>query len=107
MNDPRVIRRLRRGGWVAGALLAAGTAAAHSRAQQPAALSPGPPVKGAVVLFNGTDTSRLVRRRTQEPVRWKVEDGVLLVGGGDIATKENYDNFYLHLEWMEPDLPQA
>ena len=27
--------------------------------------------------------------------------------GGDIKTKENYDDYLLHLEWMEPDMPNA
>jgi hypothetical protein len=89
-----------------GALIAFGSLTLRSRADD-AGPAPVPPVKGAVVLFDGTDTSRLVKRKTDQPIGWKVEGGALLVRGGDIATKENYDNYQLHLEWMEPDLPDA
>jgi hypothetical protein len=66
-----------------------------------------PPVPGAVNLFDGHDLSHWVRRGTQEPPQWIVEDGAMRPKGGDIATKENYDDYLLHLEWMEPDMPNA
>jgi hypothetical protein len=93
---------------VAGMLIViAGAAAARGRAEGKADPPPVPPVAGAVVLFDGKDTSHWVKRRTEQPAPWPVSDGVWQVKGGDIATKENYDNFYLHLEWMEPDMPNA
>jgi hypothetical protein len=91
----------------AGALIiAAGAAVAGGRGQEGGS-PPVPPPAGAVVLFDGKETSHWVRRRTEQPAPWPVSDGAMQVRSGDIATKENYDNFYLHLEWMEPEMPNA
>lgn len=64
--------------------------------------------KNAVVLFNGKDLSNW-HTRSGGPAKWAVADGVMAVvaGTGDIVTEEKFTDFMLHLEWMEPDMPEA
>jgi hypothetical protein len=107
MSIPMVFRSRHTRLGAAAALIGAGLVCGSGRAQDEKSPPPVPPVKGAVVLFNGSDTSQWVRRGTDQPISWKVSDGAMTAGGGDIATRENYNNFQLHLEWMEPDMPNA
>ncbi|MDQ3813539.1 MAG: DUF1080 domain-containing protein [Armatimonadota bacterium] len=62
----------------------------------------------AVVLFNGQDVSNWTRR-DGGPARWKAEDGILHVvpGTGDVMSAERFTDFYLHLEFRCPDMPEA
>ena len=62
----------------------------------------------AVVLFNGRDLSNWGTRHGRL-TSWKVEDGILHVvpGAGDIMTKELLTDFFLHLEFRCPDMPDA
>ena len=63
----------------------------------------------AAVLFNGKDLSNW-RTRGGDPAGWDVTDGVITVtggAGGDIVTDQKFADFVLHLEWMEPDMPEA
>jgi hypothetical protein len=64
--------------------------------------------KNAIVLFNGKDLSNW-HTRSGGPAGWEVADGIITVvrGTGDIVTKEKFTYFMLHLEWMEPDMPDA
>ena len=64
--------------------------------------------EGAVVLFNGKDLSNW-HTRSGDPAGWKVADGVITVvkGTGDIVTDQKFTDFVLHLEFMEPDMPEA
>jgi len=66
------------------------------------------PPKDAVVLFNGKDLSNWHTRKG-EPAGWEVSKGVMTVvrGTGDIVTDQKFTDFMLHLEWMEPDMPEA
>ena len=66
------------------------------------------PPKGAVVLFNGKDLNNW-HTRDGRPVGWQVAKGVMTVvkSTGDIMTNETFTDFMLHLEFMEPDMPQA
>jgi len=66
------------------------------------------PPKNAVVLFNGKDVSNWTTR-DGEPAGWKAEDGILYVvpGAGDIVSKETFTDFFLHLEFRCPDMPEA
>ncbi len=69
---------------------------------------PKKPPRGAIMLFNGKDTSHWVHRDTKEPCAWEVTpEGVLTVTPGkpDILTKENYGDFDLHLEFKIPLMP--
>ena len=57
----------------------------------------------AIVLFNGKDTSQLYSRRKDDPKKypcaWNIDDGELVVSGGDIWTHQEFSSCQLHLEW--------
>ena len=65
-----------------------------------------PPPPNAVVLFNGKDVSNW-HQRNGEPANWLVEDEVITVGKGDILSDETFLDAYIHLEFREPDMPEA
>lgn len=67
---------------------------------------PSTPPANAVILFNGKDLNNWHQRNGQ-PATWKVEDGVMTVVKGDIMTQETFLDFYLHLEFRTPDMPEA
>ena len=66
---------------------------------------------GSELLFDGfTKTGWHIYNRKSDGSAWKVRDGHLyldaslkdgrrIVGGGDIVTDEEFDNFHLQLEW--------
>lgn len=58
----------------------------------------------AVVLFDGKDMSEWVKRGTDEPVGWKVENGYVEVvpRTGDVCTKELFTDCQLHVEFWLP-----
>ena len=61
----------------------------------------GPPAD-AIVLFDGKDLSKWKGEKGGE-ARWRVEDGVAIVNGtGSIATKEEFGDCQLHVEWATP-----
>ena len=63
--------------------------------------------KNAVVLFDGKDLSKW-HSRNGGPAKWEVADGVATVNRtGDVVSNEKFTDFVLHLEWMEPDMPDA
>jgi hypothetical protein len=66
------------------------------------------PPSNAVILFNGKDLNNW-HTRSGDPAGWEAKDGIMHVvpGKGDIVAKEKFTDFYLHLEWMEPDMPDA
>jgi len=66
------------------------------------------PPSNAIMLFNGKDLNNW-QTRSGGKAGWEVENGVIKVvpGTGDIMTKERLTDFMLHLEWMEPDMPDA
>jgi hypothetical protein len=66
------------------------------------------PPNNAVVLFNGKDLDNW-QTRDGKPAGWEAKDGVIAVvpRTGDIMTKQKFTDIYLHLEWMEPDMPDA
>jgi len=59
-------------------------------------------------LFNGKDLGNWTRRDGR-PAPWKVEHGILYVvpGTGDIMTQERLTDFFLHLEFRCPNMPEA
>ena len=67
-----------------------------------------PPPDKAVVLFNGKDVANWTTR-DGKPAGWKAEDGVLHVvpRTGDIMTRDRFTDFFLHLEFRCPDMPEA
>jgi hypothetical protein len=66
------------------------------------------PPSSAVLLLNGRDVSNWTTRDGQ-PAGWRVEDGILHVvpGTGDIMSTEHFTDFFLHLEFRCPDMPEA
>lgn len=62
--------------------------------------------EGATVLFDGTDFSQWTHANGSE-VQWiKVGDAMqTVIGTGSIVTKENYQNFKLHIEFNVPEQP--
>jgi hypothetical protein len=54
----------------------------------------------AVVLFDGGDLSAWTRGG--EPAPWKVQEGAMVAGGGDISTREAFGDCQLHVEWATP-----
>lgn len=65
----------------------------------------GSPPKGATVLFDGKSTGHWVYRDSNKPCRWIVQDGYMQVKAGDIATKEKFTDFQLHVEFWLPKYP--
>ena len=70
-----------------------------------------PAPKGAVVLFDGKDFSRWVKRDGKSEVKWTLRDGGVMEGvngHGDIITRETFDGtFKLHVEFRVPYEPGA
>ena len=66
------------------------------------------PPDNAVILFNGSVVDNWSTRAGQ-PADWKVEDNILHVvpGTGDIMTRECFGDFFLHLEFRCPHMPEA
>lgn len=65
---------------------------------------------GAIVLFSGQEEemkSNFVRRGTDQPGHWKIKEGAMLVGGGDITTRQKYADYLLHVEFKVPLMPNA
>ncbi len=99
---------------VAGTALMAVMLAAVARAEnreyltgidwpEPPVVTPGTcgsPPSDAIVLFDGKDLSAW-----DGGERWKVADGVAIVGGGDIRTKQSIGDCQLHVEWSAPVPP--
>ncbi len=64
---------------------------------------------GAIVLFDGSNTSEWVHRDTGAPCGWDVIDGALTVKAGttDIQTKREFRDYRLHIEFQLPSMPDA
>lgn len=80
---------------------------------RPAAVVPGQTFgqapSDAFIIFDGTNTDALRGKKkdakgkpTNEdgPCPWKIENGELLIDGGDCWTKQEFASCQLHLEWM-------
>jgi hypothetical protein len=74
------------------------------------ATTPGGAPSDAIVLFDGAGLSKWQQRgkgvnagKVIDPL-WKVESGVLQVGGGtgDLITREKFGDCQLHVEWSSP-----
>jgi hypothetical protein len=69
--------------------------------KEPPVVTPGKtdaePPSDAVVLFDGTDLSAW-----EGADKWKIEDGSMVVGGGNIKSKEKFGDCQLHVEWSAP-----
>lgn len=62
----------------------------------PSPKKPAKPPKDAIVLFDGKDLSKWKNQG------WKLENGYMIEGRGNQATKESFGDCWLHVEWSEP-----
>jgi hypothetical protein len=62
------------------------------------------PPKGAIVLFDGKDASMWHQVGSDDESKWDIVDGALIVkpGVGDIATKREFGDYRLHVEFWLP-----
>jgi len=58
------------------------------------------------ILFDGTDLQGFVDREGN-PAAWEVKDGCMTVTRGDIISRLTYGDAHIHVEWREPDMPEA
>lgn len=59
--------------------------------------TPSDPPEDAIILFNGKDLSHW-----NGSDKWKVEDGAMVAGKGDILSKDSFGDCQLHIEWSAP-----
>ena len=74
--------------------------------QVPKKVTPGKtnsdPPSDAVVLFDGTNLDAW-----NNGDKWSVKDGVAIVGGGQISTKQEFGDCQFHIEWSAPNPPKG
>jgi hypothetical protein len=63
------------------------------------------PPAGAIVLLGEGATERWIRSARRTPADWKLADGILTVGHGNIMTEKSFGNFELHVEFNVPYMP--
>ncbi|HEY5327957.1 MAG TPA: DUF1080 domain-containing protein [Mucilaginibacter sp.] len=58
----------------------------------------------AIILFDGKNLDQWVQADDNSPAKWDVHDGIVTVNKhyGNIATKQLFSNYQLHLEWRVP-----
>jgi hypothetical protein len=61
------------------------------------AAAPVPVPADAVVLFDGSDLTKW-----QDAKGWKVENGSIVAGDGNLATKDQFGSAQIHVEFMVP-----
>ena len=104
MMNPRKHPRSLLSFLAAGGVLMALTAVCAADTQDSAAKATP---KDAKVFFDGKDLSAWVKR-DGKPAAWKVQDGYMEVGGGDIQTKDKFGpDFRLHVEFWLPLMEKA
>lgn len=76
----------------------------------PKVVDPGKPDCGvpsdAIVLFDGTSLDKWASAKDSTlPAGWNLVNGVMKVNkaAGDIQTKQNFQDYQLHLEWRVPE----
>jgi hypothetical protein len=76
--------------------------------KEPTIITPGrtgsDPPSDAIVLFDGKDLSRWRSTKDGGEAKWQIKDGYMGVvpHAGDIATKEEFGDCQLHIEWASP-----
>jgi hypothetical protein len=63
------------------------------------------PPAGAIVLLGDGATEKWIRSARRTQVDWKVEDGILTVGHGNIMTEKSFGDLKLHVEFSVPYMP--
>ena len=63
--------------------------------------------EGKIVLFDGTSTALWQGAGNGEPCNWPIDNGELLVGHGNIVSTVTFGDAMLHVEFKEPDMPDA
>jgi uncharacterized protein YceK len=86
--------------WLAVALGMAGCGTMQSNRQ---AGTPKASTEKKVVLFDGQDVSHWQTLDGGKPCPWKIVDGAMQAGGGDIVTKDKFDDYTLHVEFRTPE----
>lgn len=56
----------------------------------------------AIVLFDGKDLSQWKAKGDGSAAKWEVKNGMFIAAKGDIATKKEFGDFQLHIEWSQP-----
>ena len=75
---------------------------------EPTVVTPGQtnsnPPSDAIVLFDGKDMLKWRSLKDGGEAKWQVKDGYVQVvpGTGDIATKQEFGDCQLHIEWATP-----
>jgi len=85
-------------------LILVGVGCVGAAEPEPPIITPGTngsPPSDAIVLFDGGDLAAW-RSVDGGPAKWKIEDGVLVMNGGNIMTKEEFGDVQLHVEWTSP-----
>jgi hypothetical protein len=80
--------------------------ASSGQKDSPAYVPQRKPPSNSVALFNGKDLSNW-RQPGGRPAVWKVKDGVMSVARGNIVTDETFSDAFIHVEFMEPYVPEA
>lgn len=71
----------------------------------PASVKSAPPPSDAIILFDGKNLDQWVTTNdTTMPATWNVAEGIMSVNksGGNIQTKQSFQDYQLHLEWRIP-----
>lgn len=56
----------------------------------------------AVVLFDGSEASLYAWQSDGGAAKWKIEEGALVAGGGNLSTRGAWGDCQLHVEWAVP-----
>lgn len=64
------------------------------------------PPPDAVILFSGNHLKNW-HKSGGGPAVWKVQDGAMTAGGGNIESNETFTDAFIHVEFMEPEMPWA
>lgn len=90
----------------------AASAAALAQDKEPAddhsPAVPAPKADGIVVLFSGKAdevAANWTKRNPAEAAVWPVEKGSMTSKGGDIVSKQTFEDFQLHVEFKVPYMP--
>lgn len=65
---------------------------------------PGAAPSDAIIIFDGKSTDTLLGKDKKTgvitPCPWKIDNGELVVEGGDCVTKQEFGSCQFHIEWM-------